>query len=534
MVVLVLISSFNYKITAQEKTLEELHSELTLAKEDTVEIMAMYNLYLYYSQNRADSSLYYAKKAYLLSKQNNNYELGRVAMALGHAYNNVPDYEKSIIYTTEAYEIAKKLKYESVYPLLLSDLGLCYLYMNDFEKSEYYLLKALEISKDYNGFLVSYFNLAQLMTSKYDYDNAINYYSKALDLAIRAKSTQDEAAVYNRLGEIYTYEKKYKEGISFYERSMNLFDSTNTYYKIISLFGLAETNLLLKNYNMALKYCLASDSIANELGYGNESSRAQKLLSEIYEYIGKPQLSLKHYKIYSAINDSIFNIEKNDRISLLHVEFETKEMEIQLQMMEKEAAFKNKLIILYLILGILTITILAFIIKNVRMKNKKLAFEKEKEVFMKQKLEMELHEKQRELLSNALHINQQKEMLTNVKSEILNILQLKSAEKAFNSLKSLNTDLKSKIDMSDNWSQIKIHFEKVHPNFFNKLKEDFPDLSSNELKLCAYTKLQFSGKEIGQLLNITQTSVQMARYRLKKKLGISEEMTFNDFILSEY
>jgi tetratricopeptide (TPR) repeat protein len=533
---LIILFSFTclVNIKSQDEQLKELYINLNRAKEDTTRIMAMYNLYLYYREIKIDSTLYYAKKAYLLSKKNNNYESGRLAMALGHAYGQVPDYEKSITYLTDAYNIAQKLKYKQVYALLLSDLGSTYLCMNDYDKAQHYLTKALEASTDYNGLIVSYFNLAQLMTSIDKNNEALDYYNKALELTLQAKNTQDQASVYNRLGEFYTFEKDFKKGISYYEKSMALFDSTNLYYKTACIYGLAEAYLLSKNYKFALKYCLKSDSAACESGFGNQISRSQKLLSEIYDSLRRPELALKHYKVYSAMQDSIITVEKNDRIGYLHVEFETKEMELQLEIMQKEAIFKNRMLIMYLALSVLTVTILAFVIKNIRLKNKKLKFEKEREIFMKQKIEMELHEKQRELLSNAMHINQQKDLLSSVKTEIMNILGLKSAEKAFVSLKNLDRDLKSKIDMSDNWSQIKLHFEKVHPIFFNKLKEDFPDLSINELKLCAYTKLQFSGKEIGQLLNINHTSVQMARYRLKKKMGLAEEVSFNDYIMSVY
>jgi tetratricopeptide (TPR) repeat protein len=519
---------------SQDEQLKELYKNLNVAKDDTTRIMAMYNLYLYYRPIKSDSTLFYAKKAYLLSKKNNNYESGRITMALGHAYGQIPDYEKSIEYLTEAYEIAQKLEYKQVYALLLSDLGSTYLYLNDYDKAEHYLTNALKVSTDYNGLIVSYFNLAQLMTSIDKNKEALEYYNKALELAEQAKNSQDEASVYNRLGEFYTYEKDFKKGIYYYEKSMGMFDSTNLYYKTTCLYGLAEAYFLSNNYKPALKYCLLSDSASKEGGFGQEISRSQKLLSEIYDSLGKPELALKHYKAYSVMQDSIITVEKNDRISYLHVEFETKEMELQLEIMQKEAVFKNRMLIMYLVLSALIVTILAFIIKNIRLKNKKLKFEKEREIFMKQKLELELHEKQRELLSNAMHINQQKDLLSSVKTEIVNILALKSAEKAFITLKNLNRDLKSKIDMSDNWSQIKLHFEKVHPTFFDKLRETFPDLSINELKLCAYTKLQFSGKEIGQLLNINHTSVQMARYRLKKKMRLAEEVSFNDYILSEY
>lgn len=65
------------------------------------------------------------------------------------------------------------------------------------------------------------------------------------------------------------------------------------------------------------------------------------------------------------------------------------------------------------------------------------------------------------------------------------------------------------------------NFEKIYPNFRQSLKKANPNISENELKLCALIRLNLSSKEIGQLLNITQDSVNKARYRLRKKLGLS-------------
>ena len=145
---------------------------------------------------------------------------------------------------------------------------------------------------------------------------------------------------------------------------------------------------------------------------------------------------------------------------------------------------------------------------------------------------MKLDEKHREILTHAIQINQQKEVLTSVQSEIINIIKLEEPEKIINSLKQLTSEVKTRIDLSDDWYQIKLHFEKVHPEFFQKLISEFPGLTVNELKLCAYTKLKFSNKEIGRLLNINSSSVQVSRYRLKKKINFPEEVNFDDFIHS--
>ena len=72
----------------------------------------------------------------------------------------------------------------------------------------------------------------------------------------------------------------------------------------------------------------------------------------------------------------------------------------------------------------------------------------------------------------------------------------------------------------EEWKKFKIHFEKVNPEFFLKLKERCSGLSPNELRLCSYIRIGISVKEIAEMLSITPASVATSRYRIKKKLKL--------------
>ncbi len=119
------------------------------------------------------------------------------------------------------------------------------------------------------------------------------------------------------------------------------------------------------------------------------------------------------------------------------------------------------------------------------------------------------------------------------------VLKYDELEREKNDLKLLKQDdniQKLKIDISDYLYQILqsdsnkpnlisfySNFERIYPNFNHSLQRKYPNISVNELKLCALLRLNLSSKEIGQLLNITQDSVNKARYRLRKKLGIKSK-----------
>jgi DNA-binding CsgD family transcriptional regulator len=75
------------------------------------------------------------------------------------------------------------------------------------------------------------------------------------------------------------------------------------------------------------------------------------------------------------------------------------------------------------------------------------------------------------------------------------------------------------------------HFDKVHSDFIAGLKEKHPAISGNELKLCAYLRMNLSTKEIAQLMNISVRGMEISRYRLRKKSGISSETNLFDYLI---
>ncbi|PQJ80783.1 helix-turn-helix transcriptional regulator [Polaribacter porphyrae] len=75
------------------------------------------------------------------------------------------------------------------------------------------------------------------------------------------------------------------------------------------------------------------------------------------------------------------------------------------------------------------------------------------------------------------------------------------------------------------------NFEKLYPDFKTSIYQIAPNLTSNELKLSAFLRLNLSSKEISNLLNITPESVNKARYRLRKKLYLSANEDLSTFIL---
>jgi DNA-binding CsgD family transcriptional regulator len=149
-----------------------------------------------------------------------------------------------------------------------------------------------------------------------------------------------------------------------------------------------------------------------------------------------------------------------------------------------------------------------------------------------EKLEVEIEYKNSELASSAMHIVKKGELLTKVKSELGSIIKKIDNEYAITELKKMVKALNDDENLDQEWEYFTKHFDKVHSDFIVKLKEKHSNISNNELKLCAYLRMNLSTKEIAQLMNISVRGVEISRYRLRKKLNLATDVNLFDYLIS--
>ena len=148
------------------------------------------------------------------------------------------------------------------------------------------------------------------------------------------------------------------------------------------------------------------------------------------------------------------------------------------------------------------------------------------------KLEAEIGFKNAELASSAMHLVKKGELLTKIKTELAQVMKRLDNEHAIAELKKMIKTLGEDDNIDKEWENFTKHFDKVHSDFVMKLKEKHPAISGNELKLCAYLRMNLSTKEIAQLMNISVRGVEISRYRLRKKLGITSEVGLFDHLIN--
>jgi DNA-binding CsgD family transcriptional regulator len=144
--------------------------------------------------------------------------------------------------------------------------------------------------------------------------------------------------------------------------------------------------------------------------------------------------------------------------------------------------------------------------------------------FNNDKLRQDIENKNRELGISTMSLIKKNEFLNSIKKELLNAKDSSSTKQV---IKIIDRNLNN----NDDWHVFEEAFNNADKDFLKKIKSIHSELTSNDLRLCAYLRLNLSSKEIAPLLNISPRSVEVKRYRLRKKMNLPHESSLTDYIL---
>ncbi|MTI30079.1 response regulator [Xanthovirga aplysinae] len=148
----------------------------------------------------------------------------------------------------------------------------------------------------------------------------------------------------------------------------------------------------------------------------------------------------------------------------------------------------------------------------------------------KELLQEQLSRKERELTLQAIQINEKNQFLTEVTEQIEG-LRKRLDGREDNLLLNIKKNLHYHIDADKAWENFLLHFESVHPQFFSGLKQEFPTLTNNELRLSAYIKIGMDNKEMAQISGIGLGTIKSNLNRLKKKMNLEANDSIRDFLI---
>ncbi len=151
-----------------------------------------------------------------------------------------------------------------------------------------------------------------------------------------------------------------------------------------------------------------------------------------------------------------------------------------------------------------------------------------------QNLEREIKHKSQDLANSTMNVIRKNEILIRIKHSLSKVYEeietKEDSSKTLKRLQKLQIEIAENIDHDDDWKKFSGNFDDVYNDYLQRLKSTYPQLSTSDLKLCAYLRMDLSTKDIATMQNISSHSVDMARYRLRQKLNLRRESNLTDFL----
>lgn len=418
-------------------------------------------------------------------------------------------------------EIALEEKDSILLGKLFSNLGLMYQNLDCLKEASDALHQSLQY---YPSYFPTFLNLAvnyqitQEKDSSYQFNDSVYKY---LDYALStARNKKDTASTFHILGCTKLFNNEYNEAKDYLTKALKDYElsSASLYELSVVRRDLARVESIENNLKNALDIINEAIWLAE---LGNEENTLEycySVKSDIEKKMGDYKTALENLEKGLEIENRLNKLRDKEKIEQLERDLMLKEAKEKLRFEQFKASQKQHTT--WIVTGLIVffslfITVLLVIFNRKR----------------RRVLELELNAQHREMTSKALNQMRINETL----KEVVNQLgQIKEApENMETGLSSMIRDLNEMVDDGSK-KDFDYYFVQVHPDFYNNLKKDFPSLTANDLRLCAFIKAKLSTKEIADLNHMSADSVKNSRSRLRKKLGLTDISTSLDSVISNY
>ena len=498
-------------------------------------------------------SIIYAKEAYLMAqKQSDQVNSIKALKILSYANQQIGQYNEAISYSLELLKIGDQMNDNRLISEAYTYIGNSYRLLLKFKEALNFHQLAVEKCQEIgdSALLASAYNdMGATYFENELYDDALNCFERAYDIYRVNNDTLSLGKVYNSLGIIHGQLNNLIEAKRYFLKAIYIFEQSNLNSTIASI-----ENNLAKLYIITGEYKIAEEYIAKSYAYASNKELVQLQLNNFRVYVDlyKKQNNYKkafeNLEKFIYLHNSINNETIIKKIEQIRIAYEVDKMEKDLILAKKDNQLKSKNlhVALFLSLGVFIIGglfIIILTIKNRQSSSKLLISQREKEIIdlkiskvedekrlAKEKYEIELAFKNRELTTTTMHIVQKNELINGIRKHLS---KMKLASKANENLvNDIILEIDQNVVKDKDWELFVKHFKDVHPDFFDNLLKQHPDLTSKEVRYCAYSRLNLSLKEISAVLNITTRGVEKARSRIRQKMNLSKDIDLNTYLHS--
>jgi len=328
---------------------------------------------IYEKKGNYDKAMgYYLKAFEIFNKNNDNIGLAMVYNNMGLIYYNKGQHDRAIETYQKAVKIYEKTKDDANLAISFINIGRIFMGEENYDKAITYYDKAIFIlikTNNLNDMGIAYLNEAIAYMGKENLEKATEYNNKAFKIFKKIGNSYILSYVYDNFSYIYTQKGNSKKSIEYTLLSLliaeELGDKLGISYKLGSI---ASDYNSLKQHNTSITYATKSLVLAKEIGSLEYQMNAYKQLSDAYTGKKNYKKALENKVLQTQLKDSLFNIEKTEKINDIQTKYETEKKDLEIankalaiDNLEKKAQ-RNKIFMLAsaLILGLGILALVLF------------------------------------------------------------------------------------------------------------------------------------------------------------------------------
>lgn len=508
-----------------------------------------------YDQNKYREALELYEQVFNRAiKQNNHLLKARCLERMASVNLTTGDDHKALKQYYEALPFFEQYNYKEGIAKVYNIIGLYKNAQNKFDTAEIYLNKAILLNTEIGnkrGLIHNMGNLAYVYERSGRLEKAAEIYTSLID---SLKSSGDSVNLPMMLSNLASVNRKMKlmtEAVGHLRQAVALAQKTADTSMLAELYAdFGELSLESQRIDSAEIFLNKSVFYASQIGDFRTQLSAMQMLLRADTLKKDFKGASRRYKSIDWLNDTVYarKLRHSLRASELQYESEKKSQLIELQALTIQNAGKQKqfFLILLLLSGVSLVLLGLVIVLVVRNHRKKRAlFEdslkirdlqiensiKEDEInkLKIHKIEEEIRLKEREQLNSALALVQKNELLGVISSRISQAKSDNSKVEA-GGLSDILSSIRLQLRGADDNDLFNQKFVKLHPDFFEKLKLQHPELTKSELKFCAYLRLNLTGNQIASIQHVTSEAIRKTRYRIRKKMGLLPGESLEDYI----
>lgn len=367
-------------------------------------------------------------------------------------------------------------------------------------------------------------------------DSSDFYYQEAFRFRLKEKDSLYLGASCIQMGKLADKRKQYTLADSFFYRALFLAQQvSNKQAQVNALLALATHFSGRSEVQADRSYLQQAKLIAQTLNDKSFLLRCLTMEKEMLEHEQQYKEAFLINETTLQLKDSMKNLEEERLTRMLTIQYDVQETERKLLLIQKEHHITK--LTNYILLGsvvfVLILSLVGFFVYRKHHKQQQALIEtqqallqagEEQKKLREQTLQNEIEFKESQLSAITIQMLQKNQLL----EEIQDKLETKEGDLGLGIRKVIH---KNQVQEQE-WEDFEKSFERVNRNFYTRIKQQYPDISANELKICALIKMNLSTKEMAGIMAITPESVKTARYRLRKKLQLQTEDNLNSFIMN--